>query len=157
MNNNTIKTIVTSVTGFLSSMLGVLYIPVLLMVLCNIIDYITGLAAAKYRNQRVDSYKGFRGIAKKVCMWLLVVVGAIIDQLLKYATMTIGLEIPFTFLIACVVAIWIICNEIISILENMSDIGVKIPPFLTPLISNLKSQVEDMAVIEEKEEDKNEY
>ena len=152
MNNNTIKALFTSVTGLLSSLLGVLYIPVLLMVLCNIIDYITGLVAAKYRNQRVDSYKGFRGIAKKVSMWLLVVVGAVLDTLLKYAAETINLPMTFTFFIACVVAIWIICNETISILENIKDIGVKIPPFLLPLISNLKSQVEDMTEIEEREE-----
>lgn len=145
MNNHTIKVIVTGVTGFLSSLLGILYIPVLLMVACNIIDYFTGLAAAKYRDQNWNSYKGMKGITKKVCMWLLVVVGAITDQLLKYAMETIGLQLPFTFMVACIVAIWIICNEIISILENMVDIGVPIPPFFKPIIKNLKSQVENMA------------
>lgn len=79
---------------------------------CNIIDYATGIFASKYRNQPVDSYKGFRGIAKKVSMWLLVVVGAIVDQLLKYAAATIGITMPITFLIACVVAIWIICSTV---------------------------------------------
>lgn len=150
MNNTTIKAIVTAITGFLSSLLGILYIPVLLMVACNVIDYATGLAAAKYRNQQVDSYRGLRGIAKKISMWLLVVVGAIIDQLLKYAAVTIGFTLPITFLVACVVAIWLICNEVISILENIKDIGVPIPPFLLPLLKNLKSQTEN---ITEKEEE----
>lgn len=151
MKNTTIKAIVTAVTGFLSSLLGVLYIPVLLLVVCNVIDYITGLVAAKYRNQQVDSYRGFRGIAKKVSMWLLLVVGAIIDQLLKYAAVTIGFTLPITFLMACVVAIWLICNEIISILENINDIGVPVPPFLLPLMKNLKSQTEN--ITERKEEE----
>ena len=82
-------------------------------------------------------------------MWLLVVVGAIVDQLLKYAAATIGITMPITFLIACVVAIWIICNEIISILENIKDIGAPVPPFLLPLLKNLKSQVEEVAKTEE--------
>ena len=86
-------------------------------------------------------------------MWLLVVVGAIVDQLLKYAATTIGITMPITFLIACVVAIWIICNEIISILENIKDIGAPVPPFLLPLLKNLKSQVEEVAKTEEKEEE----
>lgn len=50
---------------------------------------------------------------------------------------------------ACVVAIWLICNEIISILENINDIGVTLPPFLQPIVSNLKSQVEKKAAVED--------
>lgn len=65
------------------------------------------------------------------------------------------LKIPVTFLIACVVAIWIICNEIISILENMVDIGIQIPSFLLPLVKNIKSQTEHFAGSDQKEsEDK---
>ena len=127
-------------------MLGVLYIPVLLMVACNVIDYVTGIWAAGYRQDGgVSSYRSMRGIIKKVTMWLLVFVGAIIDQLLAYASQTIGYQLPFTFLVACVVAIWIICNELISILENIKDMGVNLPPFLMPLLKNIKSQVEDKA------------
>ena len=88
-------------------------------------------------------------------MWLLVVVGAIIDQLLIYTTDKIGITMPFTFLVACIVAIWIICNELISILENLKDMGVKIPAFLTPIVKNIQSQVEEKtgSVDAEKDED----
>ena len=78
-------------------------------------------------------------------MWLLVGVGVIVDQLLSYSADVAGITLPFTFLVACVVAIWLICNEIISILENINDIGVTLPPFLQPIVSNLKSQVEQKA------------
>ena len=153
---NTIKAIVTGVAAFLSALLGTLYIPVLLMILCNIIDYATGLMAAKNRpDGGISSYRSIKGIKKKVSMWLLVVVGAIMDQLLLYASQTIGIKIPVTFLIACVVAIWIICNEIISILENMVDIGIQIPSFLLPLVKKIKTQTEHIAGSDQKEsEDK---
>ena len=144
MNANHIKAVFSAAFGFLTSLLGILAIPVVLMVSCNVIDYITGLMASDRRGQEITSYKGLRGIRKKVCMWLLVVVGAIIDQLLLYASATVGIGLPFTFLVACIVALWIICNEIISILENIKDMGVPIPAFLTPLIQNIKSQVEEM-------------
>lgn len=155
-NINTIKAIVTGVAAFLSALLGTLYIPVLLMILCNIIDYATGLMAAKNRpDGGISSYRSIKGIKKKVSMWLLVVVGAVMDQLLLYASQTIGIKIPVTFLIACVVAIWIICNEIISILENMVDIGIQIPSFLLPLVKNIKTQTEHIAGSDQKEsEDK---
>lgn len=51
-NIKTIKAIVTGVAALLSALLGTLYIPVLLMILCNIIDYATGLMAAKNRPGR---------------------------------------------------------------------------------------------------------
>lgn len=145
-----IKIAITMITSVLSSFLGVLYIPVLLMVSCNVIDYITGLAAAKYRKDGgISSYKSIRGIVKKVTMWLLVAVGVIIDSLISYSANTIGLNIPFKFLVACVVAIWIVCNELISILENMIDIGVNIPPFLIPIVKRIKSNTEEKVKIDE--------
>ena len=153
MKENHFKVFFTGVFGLLSSLLGVLALPVMLMVCCNVIDYITGLMATSYRSEDINSYKSIRGIMKKVCMWLLVVVGAIIDQLLIYASDTVGIEMPFTFLVACIVAIWIICNEIISILENIKDMGVTLPAFLEPLVRNIKSQVEDKATVDK---DKNE-
>jgi len=142
---NRFKAVFTTIFSALTSFIGVLTIPVLIMVTCNVIDYITGLVASRYRNEPINSYKSFRGIAKKICMWLLVVVGALVDQLILYAGNTVGIKLPFTFLIACVVAIWIVCNEMISILENVKDIGVKLPPFLLPLVKNVKRQVEDKA------------
>ena len=143
MKENYIKAFFTGLFALISSMLGILTVPVLLMVACNVLDYATGLMASTYRSQDINSYKSIRGIMKKVCMWLLVVVGAVIDQLLLYASQTAGITLPFTFLISCIVAIWITCNELISILENIVDIGVTIPTFLLPLVKNIKSQTEE--------------
>jgi toxin secretion/phage lysis holin len=139
------KALFIAIFTALSAWLGVLAIPVLLLVLVNIIDYGTGLAAAKYRGQKISSYKGFRGIAKKVCMWLLVGIGAVVDCLITYATQQAGITLNFGYAVASLVAVWLICNEIISILENMADIGVALPPFLLRIVSNLKSQVESKA------------
>nr|DAD92876.1 MAG TPA: holin [Siphoviridae sp. ctNyC15] len=149
---NYIKAIFTAVFAFISALLGVLAVPVILLVTCNLIDYATGLMASKYRSQDINSYKSIRGIFKKVSMWLLVVVGAIIDELLLYAATTIGKPVPVTFLIACIVAMWLICNEIISILENIQDMGVNIPAFLQPLVKHIRSQVEERINIDEKDE-----
>ena len=102
---NYIKAMFTAVFAFLSALLGVLTVPVLLLVGCNVIDYITGLMASKYRKEDINSYKSIRGIFKKVSMWMLVVVGAVIDEMLLYASTTIGWKSPMTFLVACVMQI----------------------------------------------------
>lgn len=150
---NKIKTGFTAFFTALFGWLGILAIPVLLLVLTNLIDYFTGLVASKFRNESINSYKSFRGIAKKICMWLLVIVGAVVDQLIIYGGQTVGIQLPFVSLIACIVAVWLTCNEIISILENMNDIGAPIPPFLKPLVKNIKKQVEDKAMPKVEEEE----
>ena len=151
------KVIATAVISALMSWLGVLAVPVFLLVGCNIIDYVTGLWAAPYRTENVSSYKGIRGIIKKVCMWLLIVIGVVIDSMLNYAVEYVGLGITLPFIVATIVAVWLLVNEIISILENMLDIGVYMPPFLLPMVKHIKKQVEDKAAaIEDKEDQKDE-
>lgn len=114
-----IKAIFVAVFAALSAWLGILAVPMLVLVLLNVTDYATGICAAKYRGQAVSSYRGFRGIAKKISMWLLVGVGAIIDWLLAFATEQAGLNLHIGYIVACVVAVWLICNEIISILISI--------------------------------------
>ena len=93
---NYIKAIFTAIFAFLSALLGVLAVPVILLVACNLIDYMTGLIASKYRAEDINSYKSIRGIFKKVSMWLLVVVGAIIDEMLLFLNhLTIIHIIPY--------------------------------------------------------------
>ena len=83
-------------------------------------------------------------------MWLLVVIGAWIDILINYAMEYIGAEFELPFVVATVVCVWIVANEIISILENMIDIGVNLPPFLMPLVKRIKTTVENTADVDEK-------
>ncbi len=140
-----IKAVVIAVVAALSSWMGILALPFGLLVLANILDYGTGLAAAPYRGQQRNSYKGIKGIAKKICMWLLVGVGVMLDTLLTYCTNALGWHIPINFLVGSIVAVWLLANELISILENISDIGVDIPPFLVPLVKWVKAQAENKA------------
>ena len=145
------KVIITAIVSAMMSWLGVLAVPVFLLVGCNVIDYLTGLCAAKYRTEEVSSYKGIRGIIKKVCMWLLVLVGAMMDILIRYTAECAGIGFDIPFIVAMVVAVWLVINEIISILENMLDIGVDMPPFLLPIVKHIKKQVEETANLAEEE------
>lgn len=141
---NKIKAFLTAIFAGITSIFGTLTIPVLLLVACSLIDYATGVIAAPNRGEKISSKTGLRGIVKKLCMWLLVFVGAIIDELIRYAINITGFELPFKIncLIACIVAIWLVCNELISILENLKDIGVPLPGFLNSIVRHIKSQAE---------------
>lgn len=141
-----------SITAFLATFvgwLGILAVPVLILVVFNIVDYITGLMAAAYRKESITSYKSFRGIAKKISQWLLVLVAALMDWLITFSLNTLGINVPFSFFIACAVALWLDFDELISIIENIKDIGTKIPPFLKPLAKHIKKKIEKEVSVED--------
>lgn len=144
------QTWVTIAVSAVMDFLGILAIPVFLMVGCNLIDYITGLMASKRRKEQINSYKSIWGIIKKVCMWILVVIGAVVDVLIRYTTQTMGFNVQIPFIVATLVAVWIVVNEIISILENIVDIGIDLPPFLMPIVKRIKKEVEEVGESEEK-------
>lgn len=145
-----------SIGTAISSFFGVLFVPILIMVACNTLDFITGVISSKMKGNSITSKAFYRGIVKKVCMWLLVLVGVLIDETLKYSLEQFGIALPFSFLIACVVAVWIICNEFLSILENLTEIGVPMPAFLKKLVRYLQHQTEAKVVVPDIEADKEE-
>ena len=141
-------TVFTAVSGWL----GALAIPFYILVGANIVDYITGIYAAVCRGERVSSDVGFRGIAKKVCMWLLVLIGFVVDYIIISLTTTLHIEIGFKNIVAIAVVFWLLANELISLLENIHDIGVDIP-WLTKIVKLIKEKTEEtVPVPEDKEE-----
>lgn len=138
-----IKLAISGILAAATARLGILALPVYLLVFLNMADYSTGIAAAYYKGEKISSKTGFRGIAKKICMWLLIAVGVVVDKMLIYTAQVSHINISFSFMIGCFVAIWLICNEVISIIENINAIGVKTPDLLSKIISKLKEAVKD--------------
>ena len=139
-----IKVAIVGAFSALTAWLGVLAIPVYLLVACNIIDYLTGIMAALSRGEKISSEIGFRGIAKKVGQWLLVVIGYIVDVMIEYAGHAISEEFTIPIIVSVCVASWLVFNEVISILENLNEIGVPIPKFLVKIVNFFSKKVEDI-------------
>lgn len=133
---------VTVFTAF-NSLLGSLAVPFYILVGANVVDYVTGICAAVYRGEKVSSEVGFHGIAKKVCMWLLVMVGYVLDYCIVAVGHTVNVDIATGCLVSVAVVFWLLANEIISILENISDIGTPLPPFLLKLVELVRDKTED--------------
>lgn len=129
----------------INSFLGSLALPFYILVGTNVADYITGIVAAVYRGERVCSDVGLRGIAKKVCMWLLVLIGFVLDYLIVQMGHTMHIEISADCIVSVAVVFWLLANELISILENISDIGTPLPPFLTKLVELVREKTEEAA------------
>jgi toxin secretion/phage lysis holin len=90
-------------------------------------DYLTGLMKATV-NKNLSSYIGFRGIFKKVCLFVLIAVAVQIERVTNQ---------PNTF--HNLVAYCLITNEAISILENVAEMGVPIPDVLKNLLKKMKN------------------
>lgn len=58
----------TALLSALFAWLGVVAVPFLLLVLLQLIDYGTGLAAAKYRSEKISSYKSFPVLMLKMLL-----------------------------------------------------------------------------------------
>ncbi|MBE6878795.1 MAG: phage holin family protein [Ruminococcaceae bacterium] len=151
-----IKLAFVALFTMIGNWLGILRIPFLVLVLVNVLDYVTGIMAAARRGEKISSSVGFWGIAKKVCMWLLVLVGWVVDFILQTMAQTIHLEIQFTSIVAFVVIFWIMANELISILENIHDVGVDYPEPLMKILEYVKEKTEDAVDITDKKQDEKE-
>lgn len=94
-----------------------------------IIDYILGVLCASY-NKELSSKKGFRGIIRKVVIFTVVAVATVIGVNI----LNIGL------LIRDAVIGFYLFNEGVSILENCSILGVKIPKSLLDSLLQVKNK-----------------
>lgn len=97
------------------------------LVVFIIIDYITGIMVAVLE-QKVSSEIGFRGIFKKVLIFLMVAMGHIIDFYLIKGGSVIRTAIIFFYT----------SNEGISIIENASKIGLPVPEKLKRVLEEFK-------------------
>lgn len=87
--------------------------------------------------------RGNYGDCKKAAYLLAVVVAIVADWVVQTAAGQIGVDFGGFFFFGLLVTIWLVLNECISILENISQIGVPLPSFLVALIEKLKSTTEN--------------
>lgn len=103
---------------------------VLLPVIFMVIDIITGFSAALYKD-KLDSTKMRSGLFKKVGeLSSLILVLAIVEMT----------NVPTS--IGPLVSVYICFYELISIVENLSKLGVKVPSFIKTTIDNTKNKLE---------------
>ena len=149
MKLNVWNVTIATVSAALAAYFNVLAIPIFVLIGVMILDYMTGMVKA-YTKAEMSSRIGVVGILKKLCYMAMVAVGAVLDYLLQGALVQAGVDLHIEMFFGLLVAIWLIINELISILENLAAIGVPGFPALGKLVQHLKNTVED--VIDDKKE-----
>ena len=144
MNSTEVKTIQVVVSAVITGLLyylGIVAVPIIILIIAMIIDYVTGMMSA-WLNAELSSKKGIKGIVKKISYLALVAVAMIVDWLIFQGLRQINIDMKYSVFFAVLVAVWLIINELISVLENLSRMGVPIPNFLKKLINRLKTTVD---------------
>ncbi len=125
----TLQVVIAAIGGwfgyFLGGFDGFLYCLVAFVIL----DYVTGVMVGIIE-KKLSSEIGFRGIFKKILMFVLVGVGNFIDLHLIGSGSVFRTAVLFFY----------ISNEGISILENAAKIGLPIPQKLKDILSQLKRE-----------------
>ena len=141
-NLKVVKGIIATVGAFLSAKLGILYIILPFLMLCMIIDYGTGVLASK-KEGKISSKVGMWGIIKKLTYGIEVVVALILDWTILNVAKSIGVSVPVNTIFSLLISIWLILNELISILENLVRLDTPMPAFLINTIKGFKISVEN--------------
>lgn len=113
-------------TGF-TWLFGAWDLALAVLITAMILDYLTGVTRSVINGHGVNSEKGFKGLLKKITILYVVILAVLIDRLIGQGWMFRSL-----------VCFWYAANEGISILENVTSLGLPVPEPLINALEQLK-------------------
>ena len=123
---NTIQLIFAAVGGWLGYFLGGCDGLLYALIAFVAIDYITGVMCA-ISDETLSSEVGFKGICRKVLIFLLVGIGNIIDVQVLGSPGVLRTAVIFFYL----------SNEGVSLLENAAHLGLPVPDAIKTVLEQL--------------------
>ena len=129
---NSIQIVFTGVGGWLGWFLGGCDGLLYALIAFVIIDYITGVMCA-INDHSLSSEVGFRGICRKVLIFLLVGIANILDVNVIGTGSVLRTAVIFFY----------ISNEGVSLLENASHLGLPVPQKIKEVLEQLHNRAED--------------
>mgnify|MGYP000856477209 CR=1 FL=1 len=106
-----------------------------------LLDLLTGLAKAKIQG-RLNSDTGYKGFWRKAALLAALAFGICLDLLVEYAAAAAGLGAEFPAMIGRLLAFYIVVNECISITENLSACGARLPGFLAAALGSARDKLD---------------
>ena len=126
---NWIQVVITAIGGWIGYFLGGcdgLLIALLIFVVC---DYVTGVMGA-ISDKKLSSAVGFRGICRKVLIFILVGIANVIDINVLGQVGVLRTAVIFFY----------ISNEGLSLIENAAHLGLPIPEKLKDVLEQLHNK-----------------
>ena len=129
---NTIQLMFTAVGGWLGWFLGGCDGLLYALIAFVVIDYITGVMCA-INDQSLSSEVGFRGICRKVLIFLMVGIANILDVNVIGTGSVLRTAVIFFY----------ISNEGVSLMENAAHLGLPVPEKIKVVLEQLHNRAED--------------
>ena len=132
---NTIQLVIAAIGGWLGWFLGGCDGLLYALIAFAVVDYLTGIMCAIV-DKKLSSAVGFKGIFKKVLIFVLEGIANILDVQVIGNGSVLRTAVIFFY----------ISNEGISLLENASHLGLPIPAPIRNVLQQLHDRAEEGAV-----------
>ena len=129
---NTMQMVFAAVGGWLGYFLGGCDGLLIALVVFAVVDYITGVMCA-VSDKELSSKVGFRGICRKVLIFILVGAANILDAQVIGSGSVLRTAVIFFYL----------SNEGVSLLENAAHLGLPIPKKLKDVLAQIHDRAEN--------------
>ncbi|NLO60632.1 MAG: phage holin family protein [Spirochaetales bacterium] len=124
-------------TGLFTVLIGAWDTVLEILLVVMAVDYITGVSSS-FRNKRISSALGHNGLIKKANIFLIVILAAQLDKISGNSN----------YIFRNCTAVFFIANDAISIIENVGEMGIRLPKFLKNAFVRLQNHsqntVEDL-------------
>ena len=120
------NSIVAVIATFFTYLFGGWDIALIVLVAFMVLDYATGMMWAYIQNT-LNSQIGFRGLLKKCMILVVLIIAVLLDRMINSGTAVFRTLVCYFY----------IANEGISLLENVSHLGLPIPDKLKIALQQL--------------------
>jgi toxin secretion/phage lysis holin len=139
MEQKGILALIGVVTSFI---VGSISIPMIILLILIILDYILGILAAVKEDQRFDVSKAVWGAVKKVGYAIVILFGILVDMLLLQGINEIGWDITYKAIFAIAATVYLCGIEFFSGCRHLITLGVPVPKFLVKFAEFLQEKTE---------------
>ena len=130
--------------GFVTTLFGGWDRSLEVLLIFIVLDYLSGVAAA-IKSKTLKSSVGYEGLIKKAVIFLIVILAAQLDRITGNPAGLFRTATAFFFM----------ANEGLSILENVGELGVKLPGFIKNVLVKLRDDNDNMSTDDSKEDTEN--
>lgn len=127
--NNIFNSVVAVIATFFTYLFGGWDAAIGVLIVLMVLDYITGVLNG-YLTKTLNSEVGFKGLLKKFLILVVMIIAVMLDRLMNTGD----------WIFRTLVCYFYIANEGISLLENISLMGVPIPDKIKDALEQLNNE-----------------